>query len=363
MSETASIRFQKVKNCGIYKRKARNASLGSFHDISNNIFNWSNSGSRPIQNTCTYEVHSAWEMEFLETYIVSIKNDTNTGDYFIAMWNRTHDAGDSVYALNPSATVDNISTSTFHRGNLPPDSIPGFATYFWLIPNKNTMATITFGTPRTGMSAFSYWLENFILTESRYTRFDSNNNFLGFASGSNTPNPNLEPRFKREMHRNPAKLDLIRSHRQQITGLVRRINLSRTQQVHESTLDRLARLAGLNQNSPNIPTETQLSYELSFTPSEAELEELIQPFEENIPQNGWEDVGIKFSQSNLFGASKIEWLSKSYAKSQINLDVDWIIHGQLLDMDDLKNKILGRREELIALIPQPQANMPQTETV
>ena len=351
MVEKASIRFHKVKHCGIYRERARTPEMGSFTEVINNIFNWSNSDQRLIQNTCTYEVSPDFDMEFLETYLVSIKHDNVTGDYFGAMWNKTHESGDSVYALDPSTAVDNLSARALHKGNLPAQSIPGYATYFWFIPSQNSLATITFGTPRTGMKPFSYWLESFLKTESRYVRFDQSDMFLGYAQGTNSPNPDLVPRFTRTLHKNPAKRDLIIQNRDQIRGIIRRISLDRSQASHDGTIDKLLSLVGITSKDNSMPHEIPLSYELNYRPSESELTRIISDYENGVDNGSWQDVGFKFPQNNTFGADEKEWLSKSYAKSKINIDVEWVVPGQLLDMENLKASINSRRSELISLLP------------
>lgn len=351
MIEKASIRFHEIKHCGLFRPRARTADLGSFREIVNNIYNWSNSGGRLIQNTCTYEVNEDFEMDFLETYLVGMKHDPTTGDYLLAMWNRTHDSGDSVYALDPNTTVDNVNERALHKGDLPPQSIPGFATYFWLVPTQNTIGTITFGTPRTGMKSFAYWLESFIKTESRYVRFDESDKFSGYAEGENQPNPELEPRFTRSLHKNPAKRHLIVRNREQIRGVIRRIYLERAQPVHQDAVDRLLRLVGIAHQNDQMPHKIPLTYELSYTPSEAELTHMIATYEEGTETGSWEDIGFKFPQNNVFGADEKEWLSKSYSKGKINIDLEWVVVGQLLDMINLKEKVNARREELLALLP------------
>jgi hypothetical protein len=351
MIERASIRFHKVQSCGLYRPRVRAAAIGSFTEIINNIYNWSSTGGRLIQNTCTYEVNEDIDTEFLETYLVNMKHDPISGNYFIAMWNKTHESGDSVYALDPMTTVGNVNERALHGSNLPAQSIPGYATYFWIIPSENTIATITFGTPRTGMKSFSYWLESFIKTESRYVRFDDNDQFLGYAEGSNQPNSELEPRFTRTLHKNPAKRDLIIRSREHIRGVVRRIKLDRAQPAHEGTVDKLLSLIGIVNRNEQMPHEIPLTYELNYTPSEAELNRIITNYEAGLDNGSWEDIGFKFPQNNVFGADEKEWLSKSYSKGKISIDVEWVVAGQLLDMDNLKVSINSRREELMALLP------------
>ncbi len=85
--EKANIRFYKVKKCGLYKPLARNATLGSFKEISNNIFNWSKAKNRLIQSTCTYEVNDDFDMNFLETYLMSMKQSESYNDYILTTWN------------------------------------------------------------------------------------------------------------------------------------------------------------------------------------------------------------------------------------------------------------------------------------
>lgn len=348
MTEKASIRFHKIKHCGLYRERGRSPEMGSLRDIIRNIYNWSNVNGRLIQNTCTYEVNSAFDMDFLETYLVSMKYDIDSGDYFIAMWNRTHDSGDSVYALDPTATIGNLNKKALHKGDLPSKSIPGHATYFWIIPSKQTIATITFGTPRTGMNPFSHWFESFIKTESKYVRFDDKDKFIGYSKNTKKPIKDLVPRFTRSLHKNPFKKDLILENRIHILGVIRRIRLDRSQPAHKGAVERLLGLVGIANKSDQIPHTIPLTYELDYTPTESELTGMISSYENS---ESWEDVGFKFSSKNGFGADRKEWLSKSYSKGKIHIEVDWLVPGQLLDMAKLKTVVSKRRDELMELIP------------
>lgn len=351
MLEKASIRYHKVEQCGLYRPKARKPEMGSFASIIDNVYKWSNTGGKLIQNTCTYEVSEDFDMDFLETYLVSMKHNVTTGDYFLAMWNKTHDSGDSVYALDPATAVDHLSKGALHKGNLPAKSIPGYATYFWIIPAQNTIATITFGTPRTGMRSFSYWLENFIATESRYVAFDDDDNFMGYAVGENDPNPELEPRFVRKLHKNPGKRDLILKNRDKIKGVIRRITLDRAQSIHAGTIDKLLSLVGITDPNFLVNHKIPLSYELNYTPTADELDHMIEEYENSHSVGSWEDIGFKFPQNNSFGADEKEWLSRSYAKWQIGIDVEWVVIGQLLSIDNLMKSVNGSRTELMELLP------------
>jgi len=349
--EKASIRFYEVKKCGLYKPNARHASLGSFLAITDNIFNWSHAANRLVQSTCTYEVDGDFEMDFLETYLASIKKDNSSGDFILTTWNRTHDSGDSVYALDPSATVDSITSNTFHRGNLPATSIPGYATYFWLMPSLNTMATITFGSPRSGMSPFSYWLESFINVESRYCRrSDSGDEILGYAEADNPPDSELEARFIRVLHKNPAKRQMIIANRSRIKRIIKRVKLDRAQIVHSGAIDNLAKLLGIDRHPEITSSELPLTYELGYTPTEEQLEEIISAYENSNTKTNWEDVGFVFPKKNSFGANEKEWLSKSFAKTNINLQVDWVVPGQLINTQNLLEIIQQRRSELVRIL-------------
>jgi len=343
MSEVASIRFHSVKHCGIFRKNARTASMGGFSEVLDNIYNWFSHGNKLIQNTCTYEAFSVADRNFLETYLVSMTRNDQTGDYLMVMWNRTHDSGDSVYALDSATTVNSVDKNSFNSGSLPPSSIPGYATYFWFIPKLNSMATITFGSPRTGMVAFSYWLESFLKTESRYVKFDGDK-LLGYVNGKGDldPDPELGPRFRHLLQKNPTKRELIAKNRKHIISIVRKIKLSRS----DVTVNQFKIWIGMDKNS-QVTHEIPLTYEVVHTPTEAELANI---FKEHAESKGWEDIGFKFPAKNTFGAEQKEWVSKSFAKCQARIDVDWVVPGQLVLLEKLDNQILLRRDDFISNI-------------
>lgn len=362
MSEKASIRFYDVKQCGLYKPRARNCTLGSYNEILHNVYNWAGEQGRLVLNTCTYEVNESFDQEFLETYLVSAKKQSDTGDYLFCFWNRTHSDGNSVYALDAGTQLTNISEQTFHQGNLPESSIPGFATYFWFIPSKSVMATITFGNPRSGMNAFSYWLENFFRTESRYASFDANDQFSGYLGPDNSIYNDLEPRFVKHLFRNPSKRQLILSNWQSIRGIVRRVNLSRGQIADKGLLDTLKNKVGITTNTEIDAHDVSLKYEFSYTPTEDEVNEMFTTYETSASRSNWEDVGFIFSEGNTFGAAKTEWLSKSFAKIKLEIDIEWVLVGQLVRSDILLQTLNSHRIELLNLLEETVATTEQRQS-
>lgn len=350
MSERASIRFYDVKHCGLYKPRARSSTLGSFNEILHNIYNWANEPGRLVLNTCSYEVDEDFDQEFLETYLVSAQKCNDTGDYLFSFWNRTHSGGDSVYALDADTQLTNVSERTFHQGNLPDSSIPGYATYFWFTPSRSVMATITFGNPRSGMNAFSYWLENFFRTESRYATFDSTDLFTGYKGTDGTIHNDLEPRFHKQLYSKPSKKALILANHESIKGIIRRINLDRGQVADKGLLDGLKSRVGITTETEIHDHEISLKYEFSYTPTEAEVQDMFVTYEASSSRSKWEDVGFVFPEQNGFGANKTEWLSKSFAKIKLEIDIEWVLTGQLVKGSVLLQTLRSHRDDLINLL-------------
>lgn len=355
MTERASIRFYNVRHCGLFKKKARKSTLGSFNEVLHNIYNWASEHGRLVLNTCSYEVNEDFEQEFLETYLVSAQKCRDTGDYLFCFWNRTHASGGSVYALDAGTQLTNVSEQTFHQGDLPESSIPGYATYFWFIPSRSVMATITFGSPRSGMNAFSYWLESFFRTESRFATFDEGDQFLGYSAADGTIYSDLEPRFTKELYRNPSKRQLILSNCDHISGVVRRINLERGQVADKSLIDNLKSRVGISTETEVYEHDVSLKYEFSYTPTESEVQEMLSSYEISASKSNWEDVGFVFPDNNAFGAAKTEWLSKSFAKTKLAIDIEWILIGQLVKGDVLLQTLYTHRSELLNLL---ESNVP-----
>lgn len=362
MPERASIRFYDVKQCGLYRPRARHSTLGSFNEVLHNIYNWATEPGRLILNTCSYEVNDEFDQEFLETYLVSAQMHNETGDYLFCFWNRTHATGDSVYALDAGAQLTNVSEQTFHQGHLPESSIPGFATYFWFIPSKSVMATITFGNPRSGMNAFSYWLENFFRTESRFATFNGQDKFIGYSAPDGSIYDDLEPRFIKSLYRNPSKKQLILSNCQHIRGIVRRINLERGQVADKGLLDSLKNRAGMSTNTEIHEHDISLKYEFTYTPTEREVQEMFSQYETSVVRTNWEDVGFLFPDNNGFGAQKVEWLSKSFAKIKIVVDIEWVLIGQLAKGDILLQTLKAHRSELLNLLDDNVSSLEQRQT-
>lgn len=347
MSKNASILFNKITHCGLFKPMAKRSTLSSYDQLLDNMHKWVNSKDMQIINTCTYNPNSS-NKEFLETYVAHLSKDNDTGDYFLVLWNRTHESGDSVYALDPTTKTKKITTSSFKSGNLPANHIPGFATYFWIIPSKMSFATITFGTTRTGTPSLQHWINNFYKHESRWAHYNDKDKFIGYKNpnANEDLNTELEPRFKYIRFINPAKYKLITKNFTSIIGTKQKVVLNRKELLDEGCIKSLFNKAGVGTGYTSRDSSVHLTYDIDIIPTKEKIAELILQAEEK--DHSWEDIGFKFPKKNNFGADEVEWLGKSYAKTRFEVNAEWIIENQLVDFEDLKLELNNARKRLIS---------------
>ena len=64
-----------------------------------------------------------------------------------------------------------------------------------------------------------------------------------------------------------------------------------------------------------LTDDIKIKYEIPFTPSEDEVDEIIAEWEENH-ESKWDDIGFKFESD-----PQIKWLSHSVAKDEFEIDV------------------------------------------
>jgi len=128
MKEEADITFYNINKCGYFKYGNDTPEFGNVADTFAELKEWTSNEGMTLGETCTYEI--AESEDILRTFCFGLIKNASTGDYLLTTWNETPSTEGNVASVETSKPVGEAEVSLTE---LPAGSIPGYATYFWII--------------------------------------------------------------------------------------------------------------------------------------------------------------------------------------------------------------------------------------
>lgn len=338
----ATITYYKVDSCGYFPRGSAKPSFGTFDRLFIDITDWHLKNDLTVEETATFPADP--DRGQLPVYCVGSHREQGT-DGIIVTWNETETAdADSFGSLSRSSAVN---TPKFSRSPIPKNSIPGYPSYFWMIPDRNAVVSVKFDHQRlTGHQGLKHYCQHFLDTYSPHVAYvegdDGVTEIAGYRIDDGSKITRYFPRFRISRMRRKTDVDMIRRRRPQIVKIARRKMLSYGDAVEGSMIQTTLRLIGLPRNR-SVGTDLRFQSELELRPTEAELEAILNHYESEAP-DGWDDVGFRFA-----GESGILWLSQTAPTVQVDLDLQRRSDG-LVMAESLYSALSKRRSRILQQI-------------
>lgn len=353
MSRNIRINFYEVQKCAYFKRGEETPYICNCATTLEGLHRWINPAqltARPtVRETQTFTPHD--DSNHLPVYCYSIAHHRVSGDYLLTTWNETEQTEGRVASVHADeqagqARIDAVAVAA--------NTLPGYPAYFWFIPRRNLIACIRLDTQRLGghpgmvryingyLERFSPWV---VLPNGASCSPDVQ--VLGYQDGQDI-RQDLKPRFVSAPVKLPGEIDYIRQNRQRIRKIVRKDEYDGGDLPRTSLLTCMLQGFGLR-DTPEQLDATTFRYELDFEPSEGELNQIIESWQERADQEDatrWDDVGFMFQSE-----SDIRWLSRSAAKQTLEVDIQ-LRDEVLIEADTLMTALQRRRNALIGSLPQ-----------
>lgn len=348
MMEQARISFYSINRCGYYKRGQKGAVFGNVSELLPALKQWVT--EKPLGETCTFQVKE--EDAHDRTYCLRMVRRTN-GATILVLWNETPSSEGNVATVDADAPVGSASVSLTE---IPKNSIPGYATYFWILPDRQVIATVSFQHRISGYRPLYKYLRGF-LRRFFYPHVALNEpsvgvdqEVIGYRHTAESPVLHLIPSFRLAAVQHPGQITLIKSRRNDIRKIVRKEDLSPLHKEDGTLIRKL--LVGFGIANPQTsPIDYRIRYEMGYTPDVDELDEIIQSWQDSLGPNTdddeWNDVGFIFS-----GEQSPHWLSYSLERHVIELNVERE-NEELVNPVSLLKALEGRRKSLLKNIPMP----------
>lgn len=317
-----TLNYYDIKQCGFYKHGAENASFAPPADVFDWFKCWAE--NRPFAKTTTYHIDERAGGPYLEAYCYDIACGDN-GDYCLTTWNRSPDSEGKVLSVPIDAEVGNAEPE---ETSLPEDSITGYPTYFWIVPEHDFLITIRLeGQLVNGHRPMRRLIEEFLAKFSPWVDEAEKNQYakLRVKGYNGSFDPEKEdsshhwPRFRTELHDLPGNIPYIRANVGAIRKIIRKNRIPDLSSDERSWLkkhwDRF--FDGFTGLPETPPSGAKCRLEVSHQPTSEEVEALIQTYL-NESETQWNDVGFEFERK--IGDTK--WLSRSLPRLEPDLDID-----------------------------------------
>lgn len=341
MIEKVKIQFYRISRCGYYRYGEENPEFGNINDILQQLKNWVSVEGKTLSETSTYETQDAEDL--YKTYCFDIKKNNQTGDYVLVTWNETPTNEGRVVTVNGEQTVGDAEVNFT---DLPEGSIPGYATYFWFIPERNVFASIRFHhSLLIGKSNLEKYLREYSAKFTSYVITEENEGgaeISGYAQDDEEPR-HLYPDFKSYLYKKPGQIEALRNATDLISKIIRKNKLSPQTVVHRSLWQKLLEGVGLDNQESDLIEDVKVKYEIPYSPSAEEFDAMVEEWEAEH-ETKWDDIGFK-----LTGDAQIRWLSHSIAKSEYELDVERD-NDEIVDSQSLLNALSQMRNVILSLV-------------
>jgi hypothetical protein len=336
------ITFHKIEKCGIYAPgKPPNLQVMGIKELLPGLCNWIDSGSKPIEETATFEPNE--DDNILPVYCLSVDFSQN-GDALITTWNKSAEFNGKTLSIegNKPATTAQVRSS-----NVPKNSIPGYPTYFWFLPNEGVYATITYNTTLNGNPGLQKYLSNFLHKFTKYTTWKDDNpdtntiEILGYdVAGCENLFTNSFGAFKSSLYPRPSQAKLLLARFSEIKKIKRK-EILRSGTNDPKFMSSIMAGMGIIDDTP--PSDLKVEYTAYKTFTKEEIQQILDNYKDSN-KDKWDDVGFY-----LQGSQTPIWASHSTSRDTFKLDVSGI-ENPILDRNSLLSSLEIHKDRILKIL-------------
>lgn len=335
VTEQATLTFYKINKAGYYRMGSTNAEFGSVSETLEDLKAWAE--PKTLKETKTFEA----DEERFPTYLVDSRS--SAGDWAVLLWNEVPSNGQRMPSLREDSMFGeepNVIMNPIQEG-----SIPGYATYFWFIPERNIMATVKLHNKLTSQGSLQKYLQCFLKQSSRHVRAEvvetpdgshevQITGYMDNVDDVNEETKRYYPRFSASLIKNPGRHEEIRQKANFIKKIERVIELDLAQPEQLGLWQKMLDFVQLGAHQ-EVGASTKIKYIVSPDVTLADVNQMIDDWDEDTSEVN--DYGFIFQGE----PNKTYWLSNSLSRTQFELrferENDEIVNLQSL-LDELSRK-------------------------
>lgn len=364
MSYHISVQFYNCSEMGLYPIK-RGESDNESPLVMNSIETWKEftkwvNDEKLFTETATYGKNTY--KHIYRTFCLSFRKLKEVEGYLLITWNEAINNNGALYSINANSPASNPEV---REDVVDPSQILGYPSYFWIIPEKEIVASIKPQNANSlvGTANLQAYIKEFIRSFSKYAvelETDDSESERRYTYEINGEPTRLFPRFSLRVRKSVNQsVDLLENYHS-----VRRIVHKKSIEHEGESLSQLELLmykARKAMGLGRVPSDdevqqsklyesTDWKLEMNYNPeSEEELDQLIQSWNKRYEKDPElaEELGFK-----LKGNNDVVWLSESYSKvknipasPQYMTEKNYVISSDYLEKF-IKSNISEFRSEL-----------------
>lgn len=301
----ARITLYNISEVGLYKRGEKAPIFGDLSIFLKDLKLWVS--DKTLNQTCTY---ACLDEDELKTFCYDIQEGIQ-GHYLLITWNKVSSFSNSVATVSGTSKVGEADIKT-KKHDL--DDIPGFPTYFWIMPDQGKFAAITFDYSQNGRQDLNRYLREFFGKLSSYVVCEVDNEGKKVVKHFKDPTENLTypmlyGRFDAKLVVNPGKVQYLLNNWKDIRKVYRHNEMSISEMIQLPKVATLGKWMGMNcQSKKTSAIKFKLEADMIFN-SKEELQSVIDEWDQIQNPTKWENLGFGM----LGNTQKPIWLSESRA--------------------------------------------------
>lgn len=309
MQEEAKVTLLKIKSCGYFKWGTPGPEFGDLVGTLRDLARWGD--GKQLSHTKTYD----GDESKLPAYLVNVHQ--RQGDWLLTLWNEIESTDGAVASIDGNGRVGDadVTMNEFEAG-----AIPGFATYFWFMPNEGLISTVRFQHNSAGHYQMNKYVQGFMAKFSSHVVLsdeagdDGETKILGYRAGPAAELTKLYPRFKSELLRKAGPIDFLLERADRIRKVTKKATLTLTDRPKRMLWQRM--LDQLHLTAPDArPHEVKVNYSVDVDGlTQVALRGIVTEWaEEDQEENNY---GF-----DLRGETNTYWLDHSFVKDALWLDI------------------------------------------
>jgi hypothetical protein len=338
--ELIKIYFYNIRRCGFHRFGSNAPDFSSLSDILSQLQDW----TAGVDLSLTKIADPKGNNEEYPVYLLGIERLGE--EWAFATWNEVPSHQMGVASVSSDSKV---GTPRVHINGIEPNSIPGYATYFWALPKYGLIASIRFNHMSSGQERMRSYIERFMSTYTRYViqgvDAEGNTVILGYTDANDNVPKKAKPYFRTTPFVKPAHIAFIMNNRTSIRKVIRQGSVTVQNAIHRTWWQDSIRLLTGNPNASNNAFMKQsVRLELEYQPSIDELELIIGTQANELETAGWEDIGFV-----MRGSPTIHWLGRNNASGSFDLTIDRK-DAEAVDLQSLLRVLNGNRANIFKLL-------------
>lgn len=339
--EEVNINFYRITRCGYYASRGKSPVFSSIDDVLWQLEKWTSGSDLSL----TKIADPGGSNHDYPVYLLDIHQ--SGGDWVFATWNEvpSHETGVASVKLNSK-----VGTPEVHINGIEPNSIPGYATYFWVIPNMDLMATIRFTHLTNGQRQMQNYLGRFMSSYTEYAipglSAEGQPAIVGYTDLADKTPKNVRPYFKTAAYTKAGPREFILENQAKIRKVVRRGHVTTQNIVDRAFWQKAIRYVRGSEQAANSAFVKQATYvEIEYQPSHEELALMIDAEVDDLDATGWDDLGFVMHGE----ASKTYWVGRAGASGNFQLNVKRL-DEEAIDLASLLTALNQNRPNILKLL-------------